>query len=200
MIITINSFNKDSNIINQERTHCFGQKPIDLISKVKPILILDEPQNLDSEITKQAISKLKCLFTLRYSATHRNYYNLVYRLTPIDAYHQNLVKQIEVLSIVPDNDFNSAFLRCGRNQVRTRPIKAKMTVNKKTINGFKNSQITVFNGDDLLRKTNNDEYNDFVIIEINARYGYVKFSNGVSIDIIGEEKGGVKRTPFLEYR
>ena len=78
MIMTVNSFNKNTNIMNQERDVLFGEKPIDLVSRTKPILILDEPQNMESEIASQAISKLNPLFTLRYSATHRIYYNLVY--------------------------------------------------------------------------------------------------------------------------
>ena len=65
-----------------------------LLVKTNPILILDEPQNMESEITKEAITNLNPLFTLRYSATHRNPYNLVYRLSPFDAYKQKLVKKI----------------------------------------------------------------------------------------------------------
>ena len=62
----------------------------------RPILILDEPQNMESELRVKALAGLNPLFALRYSATHRNPYNLVYRLTPFEAYRQGLVKRIEV--------------------------------------------------------------------------------------------------------
>lgn len=198
MVMTIDSFNKDTNIMNQERDTLHGQKPIDLVSKTNPILILDEPQNMESEIAKQAISNLHPLFTLRYSATHRNYYNLVYRLTPVDAYHKNLVKRIEVASIVKDDDFNAAFIRCHEIKADSKGIKARLEVNKKVKNGFKVTEITIKHGDDLFEKTESNEYEGFVISEINAKYNYVKFSNGKKIDL-GEEQGG-DRTDLMKIQ
>lgn len=191
MIMTIDSFNKDTNIMNQERDSLYGQKPIDLVSKTKPILILDEPQNMESDIAKQAIASLNPLFTLRYSATHRNYYNLVYRLTPVDAYNKNLVKKIEVASIVKEGDYNNAFIRCKEIKADSKGIKAKIEINKRVKNGFKVTPITVKDGDDLFEKTQNTEYSGFVVTEINAKYNFIKFSNGVEIDQ-GEEQGSDK--------
>ena len=181
MIMTIDSFNKDTNIMNQERDSLFGQKPIDLVNKTRPILILDEPQNMESEIAKQAISNLKPLFALRYSATHRSYYNLVYRLTPIDAYRKNLVKKIEVLSVVKEKDFNTAFIRCREITADSKGIKAKLELNKKSGERFKLASVTVKYGDDLFEKTDAREYSGFVVSEINSKYNFVKFGNGVMI-------------------
>ena len=98
MIMTIDSFNKDTTIMNKSMDKLSGEKPIDLVKKTRPILILDEPQNMETEIAKTAIASLNPLFKLRYSATHKHYYNLIYRLTPFEAYDKNLVKKIEVLS------------------------------------------------------------------------------------------------------
>ena len=87
------------------------------------------------------------MFTLRYSANHKNYYNLIYRLTPVDAYHKNLVKKIEVASVVKDEDFNAAFIRCREIKADSKGIKAKLEINKKVKNGFKITEITVKHGD-----------------------------------------------------
>ncbi|PJA56091.1 type III restriction endonuclease subunit R, partial [Candidatus Roizmanbacteria bacterium CG_4_9_14_3_um_filter_33_18] len=95
MIMTIQSFNKDSNIMRQTPDRFNGESPLNLVSKTKPVVIMDEPQNMESELSKSAISDLDSLFRLRYSATHKHIYNLVYRLTPYDAYSKGLVKKIE---------------------------------------------------------------------------------------------------------
>ncbi len=188
MIITIDSFNKDSTIMNQERDILQGQKPIDLVSKTRPILILDEPQNMETDIAKESLKKLKPLFTLRYSATHRTYYNLVYRLTPIDAFEKNLVKKIEVSSVTEDGNYNDAFIHCAEIKILNNKIKARLNVNKKAKNAIKLSAITVTNGNDLFIKTNNPEYSGFVVTEINAKYGFIKFSNGIKLKQ-GQEQG-----------
>jgi type III restriction enzyme len=198
MIMTIDSFNKDSNIMNQERDSLYGQKPIDFVRQTNPILILDEPQNMESEIAKQAISNLNPLFTLRYSATHKNYYNLTYRLTPVDAYDKNLVKKIEVLSVVKEDDFNTVFLRCREIKADSRGISAKLEVNKKMAKGMKVMQITVKGNEDLVDKTGLNEYAGFVVSEINAKYNFVRFANGITINL-GEERGG-DRTELMKIQ
>ena len=77
-----------------------GQKSINLIKETNPIVIIDDPQSIDTtEKYKEAIKSLNPLCTLRYSATHINEYNMVYRLDAVDAYENKLVKRIEVLSI-----------------------------------------------------------------------------------------------------
>lgn len=189
MVMTLDSFNKDTNIMNQPNDKLFGQKPIDMVSRTKPILILDEPQNMESENAKLAISKLNPLFNLRYSATHRNYYNLVYRLTPVDAYYKGLVKKIEVDSVVKENDFNNAYIRCLNISADARGIKAQLEVNKKQKSGFKVGRMTVKNNDDLFKKTKAPEYDGFRVSEINANYNYIRFSNGMQLKL-GEDSGG----------
>lgn len=94
MVMNLDAFNKDSNVIRNDQDN-FGV-PLELITGVNPIVILDEPQNMESERSKEAIASLEPLLTLRYSATHREAYNLVYKLDPVKAYELGLVKQIEV--------------------------------------------------------------------------------------------------------
>lgn len=95
LIMTIDSFNKASNVIMQSTDKLSGETPIHLIQATRPILILDEPQNMESELRIRSLSALNPLFALRYSATHKNPYNLIYRLTPFEAYRQGLVKKLK---------------------------------------------------------------------------------------------------------
>lgn len=189
MVMTLDSFNKDTNIMNQSNDKLFGQRPIDLVSNTRPILILDEPQNMESDKAKEAISRLKPLFKLRYSATHRKYYNLLYRLTPLDAYNNGLVKKIEVDSVVKENDFNSPYIRCLDIKADSKGIKCQLEVNKKQKSGFKVGKITVKNNDDLFKKTKAPEYEDLKITEISANHNYVRFSNGLQLKL-GEDSFG----------
>ncbi len=110
LVMNIDAFNKDSNIIHQEQDTLSGYRPIEFIQTTHPIVIVDEPQNMESEQARTAIASLNPLCTLRFSATHRHPYNMVYRLDPVRAYQLNLVKRIEVDSIVDDPDFNRPFI------------------------------------------------------------------------------------------
>ncbi|PJC40542.1 MAG: hypothetical protein CO042_03265, partial [Parcubacteria group bacterium CG_4_9_14_0_2_um_filter_41_8] len=82
MVMTIQSFNKDDNIMRQTPDRFNGERPLDLVAETRPVIIMDEPQNMESELSKSSIKDLQPLFKLRYSATHRRPYNLMYRLTP----------------------------------------------------------------------------------------------------------------------
>ncbi len=194
MVMTLDSFNKDTNIMNMNIDKMSGQKPIDLVSLTKPILILDEPQNMETEKAQEAMRRLDPLFKLRYSATHRSIYNLVYRLTPVDAYNKNLVKKIEVMSVVKDEDFNEAYIRCVDITADAKGIKAKLHVFKKQKIGQKLTTITVDSkkNNDLFQKTNVADYKDIKITKIDARYGVVELSNGITISK-GQELGGDKK-------
>ena len=128
MIINIQAFQKDAgdieaysqlseeqrkklNIIHQERDGMYG-RPIEHVQATNPVVIIDEPQSVDNTPkAKRAIKTLNPLLALRYSATHTNPYNVLYRLDPIRAYDLRLVKQIEVSSIRTDNNFNDVFIR-----------------------------------------------------------------------------------------
>lgn len=107
----LDAFAKDENIINKPNDKLTGKKPIEFIQSSNPIVIVDEPQNMETDIRKKAIQNLNPLCTLRYSATHTNLYNLMYSLNPVKAYDLDLVKQIEVDSIVSENDYNSSFIQ-----------------------------------------------------------------------------------------
>lgn len=101
LIMTIDSIRGDANsrIIRQTRDKLQGLRPIDYLKATCPVVIMDEPQNMESDLSQSAIGELKPAFTLRYSATHKKHRNLAYRLDPVDAHDLGLVKQIVVADV-----------------------------------------------------------------------------------------------------
>ena len=101
MVMTIASIRGDANnrIIHQTRDKLNGLRPIDYLKATRPVVIMDEPQNMESELSASSIGELEPAFTLRYSATHKRERNLVYRLDPVDAHDLGLVKQIVVAEV-----------------------------------------------------------------------------------------------------
>jgi type III restriction enzyme len=159
-------------------------------------LILDEPQNMESEQSVRALSALDPLFALRYSATHRNPYNLVYRLTPFDAYRQGLVKRIEVASVVTEDSIGQPFIRLDAIKSVKKSLTAKLTVDKLMAKGaVKRGALTVKPGDSLELKTGRTEYAGYVVDEINLGEQLVRFANDIEINE-GESKGADKEAIF----
>ena len=201
LVINIDAFAKDStearndtaggkakkkakgNVINQVRET--GVKPIEFIQAAHPIVILDEPQNLETDIRKQAIARLNPLCTLRYSATHRNAYNLIYSLDPVRAYELGLVKQIGVDSVIELKDANQAFIEVEGFRTGKRSMSAKLTIWVNQASGPAKKSVTVKNGDDLYALSNQREIyrNGFIVNEIDAGEGFVTFANDVRVAV-----------------
>lgn len=101
LVMTIDSIRGDANnrIIHQYRDKLNGLRPIDYLKATRPVVIMDEPQNMESELSQSSIGELEPTFILRYSATHKRERNLVYRLDPVDAHDLGLVKQIVVAEV-----------------------------------------------------------------------------------------------------
>lgn len=112
MIINIDAFRKAENVINQQQDKLNGDAAINYIQATNPIVIIDEPQSVDNtQKAKNAIASLNPLCVFRYSATHRERVNLLYRLTPVDAYQMGLVKQICVSSNQIADGFNKPYIK-----------------------------------------------------------------------------------------
>ncbi len=112
MIINIDAFRKAENVINQQQDKLNGDAAISFIQATRPIVIIDEPQSVDNtQKAKDAIASLAPLCVFRYSATHREKVNLLYRLTPVDAYQMGLVKQICVSSNQSAGGFNKPYIK-----------------------------------------------------------------------------------------
>src|SRR5262245_27118241 len=182
LIMTIDSFNREENVIRQRTDRLQGRVGLHLLQAARPVLILDEPQNMESAARKQALATLNPLCALRYSATHRNPYNLVYRLTPYDAYRQGLVKKIEVASVVKEDDFNQVFVRVHEIRAAKKTVSAKIAVHQRMADGRPKEKAYLFKpGDSLKDKAERSEYESFVISEINPGTGTVEFANGIRL-------------------
>ncbi len=158
LVINIDAFRKNftgteeeqkSNVIYKESDKLSGRQPIEFVQAARPIVIIDEPQSVDStEKAQEAIKALNPLCTLRYSATHRNPYNLVYRLDPVRAFELKLVKQIVVASAAAEGGANDAFVRVEQIDYKN-GIKAKLRIHVQTAEGPKEKSVTVKKGADL---------------------------------------------------
>ncbi|MCC5939648.1 MAG: DEAD/DEAH box helicase family protein [Lunatimonas sp.] len=192
LVINIDSFAKDENIINKPNDKLNGQMPVEFIQASNPVVIVDEPQNMETEKRIAAIEKLNGLCTLRYSATHRNYYNLTYSLNPVKAYDLGLVKQIEVDSVMEENAFNDAFVSVDSIQATKTKVTAKIIINSNEKGGVKKKSLNIKVGDDLYKLSNEREvYSDgYIIEEIDAVNQCISLSNG-NLLYKGDSQGGL---------
>jgi type III restriction enzyme len=212
LVMNIQAFQKDieevadptkANIINRAQDRMSGRRPIEFIQATRPVVILDEPQSMESERAAAAINRLDPLCTLRYSATHKNLYNLVYRLGPIDAYDLNLVKRIEVASVVADDNLNAAFVRLLQVDVKT--TRAQVQINHGVGLAAKQKKVWVRRGDDLaVASGGRQEYaNGHIVDDISFRPGAeaIEFTNGSNVSL-GEADGSfdedVRRAQVFE--
>jgi type III restriction enzyme len=199
LVINIDSFSKDStdangqngmpagkkkskgNVINQLRET--GIRPIEFIQATNPIVIVDEPQNMETDIRKLAIARLSPLCTLRYSATPRNAYNLVYQLDPIRAFDLGLVKQIGVDSVIEGSDANQAFIELEGFKKGKKSVSARLTIWVNTPSGPAKKTFSVKNGQDLQTLSNGREMykGGFIINEIDAGEEVIRFANDVTV-------------------
>ncbi len=197
MIINIDAFNKkENNIIHDTRDQMGGRRPIEFIQTTNPVVILDEPQNMESENAKNAIASLGPLCTLRYSATHRDLYNPVYNLGPVQAFQMNLVKKISVASVLAEDDPTQSYLKIEDIHLDKPPLKVKIRFFKMGASGPKPTSAMLKKDDDLFRKSGENPLyeNGFTVDEINAQPGreFVKFSNGIRMRL-GQEQGGARQ-------
>ncbi|MFA5477274.1 MAG: DEAD/DEAH box helicase family protein [Bacteroidales bacterium] len=192
LVINIDSFAKDENIINKPNDKLNGQKPLEFIQATHPIVIVDEPQNMETEKRIAAIYNLKALCTLRYSATHRNLYNLTYSLNPVKAYDLGLVKQIEVDSILEENAYNDAFVAVESIIATKTKVTAKVSINSNEKGGVRKKTVKVEYGSDLYKLSNEREIykNGYVIDYLDATDQSVTFSNGQML-YKGDSQGGL---------
>lgn len=177
LIMNIDAFKKEKNVIRQENES--GEAPIRQISQTNPIVIMDEPQNMETELAKQAIDELSPLFVLRYSATHKEAYHKIYSLNPVQAYQQKLVKQIEVLSVLAKNDVNGAYLLLKGFDLGKKQLRAKVELHSRDSKEVKKKTISVKVGDDLFDCSGeNESYRNMIVNSLNQETGEMTLSNG----------------------
>lgn len=197
MIINSQAFNargKDARRIYMKLDEFRSRRPIDIIAKTNPILIIDEPQSVEGKQTKERLKEFQPLLTLRYSATHKSdsIYNMIYRLDAMDAYNKRLVKKIAVKGITETGSTatDSYLYLEGLNLSKGDPT-ATLQFEVKIASGTpkKKSRIVKI-GDNLYDYSGGlEEYkNGFVVKQIDGRNDSVEFLNGIKIyagDVIG---------------
>ncbi|GFI56191.1 hypothetical protein IMSAG013_01246 [Clostridiales bacterium] len=181
MIINIDAFKKAENIINQAQDKLNGETAMRYIQDTNPIVIVDEPQSVDNTPkAKEAIALLNPLCVLRYSATHREKINTVFRLTPVDAYQMGLVKQICVSSVSAENDFNKPYIRLLEVSQKD-GFKAKVQIDVKVKDGkVARKTVTIKPNSDLYVLSGEREFYDgYTIAGIDCTPGNecIEFSN-----------------------
>lgn len=194
MIINTQAFNatgKDARRIRMKLDEFRSRRPIDILAKTRPILIIDEPQSVEGKKTKEKLKDFKPLFTLRYSATPREYYNLIYRLDAIEAYNKRLVKKIAVTGIsVSGSTATEGYVYLqGINLSKGDPT-ATIEFDYRGKSGIRKVRRTVGEGYGLYENSGElDEYkNGFTVSRIDGRDSSVEFLNGVRL-IAGEVAG-----------
>ena len=197
---TINRIYRPSEQLPGER------KPYQYIQQTRPILILDEPQNMESPLSKAALRTLHPLFALRYSATHRETPNLLYTLTPFDAYQRGLVKRIQVDGVFDAQDLDPSTLVL--REVKTSPLRAIIRTLQMVKGQTRATDVELKQGDDLFKKTNNQAHeNGFKVTEISARSNntFVEFDGYGRLgmdDIYGSSKHAIFKVQIertIEY-
>ncbi|WP_233884179.1 type III restriction-modification system endonuclease [Tenacibaculum piscium] len=202
MVINIDAFSKSfvdpkkdnkTNIIHRYNDS-LGYKPLDLIRNTNPIVFIDEPQStMSTPIRKKAVQSLNPLSIVRYSATHKEKVNLMYKLDAIDAYEKKLVKQIEVGSVQTEGVNNQAYIK-----LISVKISKGFPVAKIEVDAFKNGSITrktytVKQNEDLEQLTDRIEYEGYILKDIHAVDGneYIDFTSKEAVIRLGQAIGAI---------
>ena len=197
MIINSQAFNakgKDARRIYMKLDEFRSRRPIDIIAKTNPIVIIDEPQSVEGEHTKKNLEEFNPLMTLRYSATHKSdsIYNMIYRLDAMEAYNKKLVKKITVKGIQESGTTatDSFIYLEGLNLSKSNPT-ATIQFHTKGAIGIKTVSRKVEIGYNLYPNSGElEEYkNNFVVKSIDGRDDSLEFINGIKIyagDVIGK--------------
>ncbi len=209
MIINVQAFNKDVKdkekdkkaksdksipILFRKMDTFRSRRPIDIIAKTNPIVIIDEPQSVEGKKTKENMEYFNPLMTLRYSATHKSdsIYNMVYRLDAMEAYNKRLVKKIAVKGISESgNSATESYVYLESINLSKSEPTATIQFDQKGASSIRKITRTVSEGYNLYDNSNQmEEYKDgFVVSRIDGRDDSVEFINGIKLyagDVIGK--------------
>lgn len=205
LVMTIDSIRGDANsrIIHQARDKLNGLRPIDYLKATHPVVIMDEPQNMESVLSQSAVGELDPVFTLRYSATHKKQRNVVYRLDPVDAHDLGLVKQIVVAEVQQQGADAAPYIKLvsvkrdpqwsARLELSVRNASGQLE--RREVNARQNQELS----DERL--TGNPVYEGVWVTEMNA----AEFGQPASVELNllgvlaeGETSGGTQGTIYKE--
>ncbi|MEA3182621.1 MAG: type restriction enzyme [Gammaproteobacteria bacterium] len=199
MVINVQAFNargEDARRIHLELDEFQSRRPIDVIKKNRPILILDEPQKMEGKATTEKLAEFAPLMILRYSATHKTQHNKVYRLDAIDAYNQKLVKKISVRGItVKGLAGTNAYLYLDSIKISANePPEARAEIEIHRKSGIQRVTRMLRRSANLYELSDHlDQYRGFVVSDVNALENTISFTNGVVLGA-GEAIGDVSET------
>lgn len=196
MVINAQAFNakgKDARRIYMKLDEFRSRRPIDIIAKTNPILIIDEPQSVEGKQTKKNLQEFHPLLTLRYSATHKSdsIYNMVYRLDAMEAYNKHLVKKIAVTGITATGSTaTESYIYLESINLSGKAPTATIQFDCKTKTGTKRISRVVGEGFNLYDYSGElEEYkNNFVVKFIDGRDDHIEFLNGLKLylgDVVG---------------
>jgi len=206
MVINIDAFRKSftdptkessANIIHRWNDKMQGI-PIEFIKSVNPIVIIDEPQSVDTTTkSAEAIKSLNPLCTFRYSSTHVDKHNMLYKLDSIDAYDQKLVKQIEVASIQVKDGHNKAYIKLLAVDNKN-GFKARVEVDVQQAGNVARKAVWVKSGTDLLEITKRSIYDGYVVNDIYCEEGneYIDFTSKEDIIRLNHAIGEVNEDEY----
>ena len=188
--------NKESRIIYSKRDEFGSRRPIDVIKANNPIIILDEPQKMGGEATANGILNFNPLFSISYSATHKEKNNMVYVLDAVDAYKQKLVKKIEVKGIKTSN------VSTGNSYVYfshiilspDKPPRAKIEIEVSNQNKITKKEFIVSDKSDLYTLSKNmSQYEGFIVAEIDPFKNTIRFTNDIELKA-GSSYGNIQES------
>ena len=198
MVMTIDSIrgNANSRIIHQTRDKLNGLRPIDYLKATRPVVIMDEPQNMESQLSQSSIGELDPIATLRFSATHRKQRNVVYRLDPVDAHDHGLVKQIVVAEVAQQGSDATPYIKVV--EVKRDPWEAKLELAVRGADGSLTRRVVKAKQDqELSNLTNNPAYEGWWITELSIEPQFVEINKHGMLQQ-GEEIGGNSDSIYRE--
>lgn len=198
MVMTIDSIrgNANSRIIHQTRDKLNGLRPIDYLKATRPVVIMDEPQNMESQLSQSSIGELDPIATLRFSATHRRQRNVVYRLDPVDAHDHGLVKQIVVAEVAQQGSDATPYIKVV--EVKRDPWEAKLELAVRGADGSLSRRVVKAKQDqELSNLTNNPAYEGWWITELSIEPQFVEINKHGMVQQ-GEEIGGNSDSIYRE--
>ncbi|GAB3116593.1 DEAD/DEAH box helicase family protein [Janibacter alkaliphilus] len=198
MVMTIDAIrgNANTRIIHQARNQLGGFRAIDYLKATRPVVIMDEPQNMESQLSQSSIGELDPLATLRFSATHRKQRNVVYRLDPVDAHDHGLVKQIVVAEVAQQGSDATPYIKVV--EVKRDPWEAKLELAVRGAAGSLTRRVVKAKQDqELSNLTNNPAYEGWWITELSIEPQFVELNKHGMLQQ-GEEIGGNSDSIYRE--
>lgn len=200
MVMTIDSLRggKNTRVIHQTRDKLNGLRPIDFLKATHPVVIMDEPQNMESLLSRSALGELNPLCTLRYSATHRRTRNVVYRLDPVDAHDLGLVKQIVVAEALQQGADAGQYVKLiSVKNDKGFVARMELACRNGSDGSIERKVLSVKNGQDLAVVTSNAAYEGWLLNELTIEPECAEiFPHGVLYP--GEAIGGSNDSIYRE--